>query len=138
MKFLANTLYLKSALPISGFQETTLATLCCPGFFQSPCTSQNNVAISICSNLEKHGRIFHTIFIYFVSGILYFSVGQMLRMNWFNQVIESPKAEDTTNLWIFIIYIIGAIMHTVLALLYYKVFQPFFNHFNALVYAIWT
>ena len=115
----SNTLY---HLPISGFQETTLATLCCPGFFQSPSTYQNNVAISFCPNLEKHGRIFHTIFIYFVSGILYFSVGQMLRMNWFNQVIESPKAEDTTNFWIFIIYIIGAMLHTVLAVLYYKVF----------------
>ena len=107
----------------SGLQETTIVTLCCPGFFQPPVYTTGQPITTKVGSLEKHGRIYHTIFIHFVSGILYFGIAKLLRMNWFNHVIKSATAEETDNFWIFIIvtYVIGAVLYAFLAMLYYKV-----------------
>ena len=61
--------------------------------------------------------------------MLYFGVGQLLRMNWFNQVIESPVEAMDTNfrINIVIIYLIGAFLHIFLTGLYYKVQMLYFN-----------
>ena len=112
-----------SFLNFSGLQETTIVTLCCPGFFQPPVYTTGQPITTKVGSLEKHGRIYHTIFIHFVSGILYFGIAKLLRMNWFNHVIKSATAEETDNFWIFIIvtYVIGAVLYAFLAMLYYKV-----------------
>ena len=100
-----------------GFQETTLVTLCCPGFFQAPVSTSNF------PRFEKHGRIFHTIFLYLVSGILYFGIGRLLRMELFIEIIKSPRDEDARDFWriMYLIYFTGIVLHTFFVILYYKV-----------------
>ena len=117
----------------SGLQETTIVTLCCPGFFQPPVYTTGQPITTKFGSLEKHGRIFHTILIHFVTGILYFGIAKLLRMNWFNHVIKSATAEETDNFWIFIIvtYVIGAMMYAFLAMLYYKVIFLIFVSFHS-------
>ena len=105
-----------------------MATLCCPGFFQAPSGTKN------ATRLEKYGRIFHTVFIYFVTGIMYFGIGQLLQMDLLIQVIKSAHFEDDSNIiWIYIMatYGAGAILHICLTVLYYKVkIQCFLNFEN--------